>query len=79
MAEPDDTWSDWSVEQSDPASGRKVLAPTARFLQYRVTLTSESPKTSPELRSMRCVTRRPIRRRKSAALDVPNLDTDDAR
>jgi hypothetical protein len=51
VAEPDDTWSDWSAEQSDPETAR-VLAPRARFLQYRVTLRTEDPAVSPALRSL---------------------------
>ena len=34
---PDDTWSDWSEEQSD-GDNAKITSPSARFLQYRVTL-----------------------------------------
>src|SRR5262249_37153042 len=41
VAEPDDTWSDWSAEQDDPEQA-KVTAPAARFLQYRVTLATEN-------------------------------------
>lgn len=51
LAEPDETWSDWSPEQTD-ADHAVVTAPTARFLQYRVTLTSEDPLVTPALRSL---------------------------
>src|SRR5262249_43748153 len=51
VSEPDDTWSDWSAEQSDPETAR-VAAPAARFLQYRVTLRTEDPAASPALRSL---------------------------
>jgi hypothetical protein len=51
VAEPDDTWSDWSAEQTDSQQSR-VLAPTARFLQYRVTLTSTQPRATPALRDL---------------------------
>src|SRR5262249_34865929 len=37
VGEPDETWSDWSEEQSDPRQAN-IAAPPARFLQYRVTL-----------------------------------------
>jgi len=37
VAEPDDTWSDWSQEMSDPEHAT-IAAPPARFLQYRITL-----------------------------------------
>src|SRR5205823_2859815 len=49
VAEPDDTWSLWSAEQTDPAAA-KALAPTARYLQYRVTLTTEKAQATPEFR-----------------------------
>ena len=37
VAEPDDTWSAWSAEQTDAANA-KAQAPLGRYLQYRVTL-----------------------------------------
>jgi hypothetical protein len=40
VAEPDDTWSEWSAEQTDPNQAA-MAAPVARFLQYRVTLSTE--------------------------------------
>jgi hypothetical protein len=46
VAEPDETWSDWSAELTD-AQQAVIPAPTARFLQYRVTLTSDSPAATP--------------------------------
>jgi hypothetical protein len=51
VADPDDTWSDWSDEQSDPGEAT-VKAPRARYLQYRVTLKTHDPSTSPVLRSL---------------------------
>jgi hypothetical protein len=51
VAEPDETWSDWSAEQGDPQQG-VAGAPPARFLQYRVTLTSENPAATPSLQSL---------------------------
>ncbi len=48
VAEPDDTWSDWSPEQTD-AQAATAPAPPARFLQYRVTLTSDDPAVTPAL------------------------------
>src|SRR5262249_22456497 len=51
VAEPDDTWSDWSAEQSDPQQG-VAGAPPARFLQYRVTLTSDNPAATPSLQAL---------------------------
>jgi len=34
-------WSEWSAEIDPSDGGAKIASPTARFLQYRVTLTSE--------------------------------------
>jgi hypothetical protein len=51
VAEPDDTWSDWSDEQTNPEEA-KVLAPPARFLQYRVTLATEDASVTPALASL---------------------------
>jgi hypothetical protein len=44
VAEPDDTWSEWSEEQSDPHQA-VIAAPSARFLQYRVTMSTEKHST----------------------------------
>jgi hypothetical protein len=45
-AEPDETWSLWTPEQTD-AQQAVIPAPTARFLQYRITLSTEDPAVSP--------------------------------
>jgi hypothetical protein len=51
VADPDETWSDWSKEQTD---GREaaIKAPPGRFLQYRATLASNDAKVTPTLRSV---------------------------
>ncbi len=51
VAEPDETWSDWSAEETDGRSAT-VTAPTARFLQYRVTLTTSEPSNTPAVRAV---------------------------
>jgi hypothetical protein len=51
VAEPDDTWSDWSAEQTD-AERATIAAPPARFLQYRVTLTTTDPVRTPAVRAV---------------------------
>jgi outer membrane protein assembly factor BamB len=51
VALPDDTWSDWSAEQTD-AEHATIAAPTARFLQYRVTLTTNRPEITPAVRAV---------------------------
>jgi hypothetical protein len=50
-AEPDDAWSDWSAEQTDPARAT-ITAPSARFLQYRLTLSTEDPAATPAVRGL---------------------------
>jgi hypothetical protein len=50
VAEPDDTWSDWSEEQTDGAG--LISAPPARYLQYRVTLTTSDPAVTPAVRAL---------------------------
>lgn len=49
--EPDETWSAWSGEQTDPV---KAVAecPAARFLQYRLTLKTSNPRATPIVRSV---------------------------
>jgi hypothetical protein len=73
VGEPDETWSDWSAEQTD---GRQatIAAPAARFLQYRVTLTSEDPAATPLLRdlTLRYVTTNQAP--EVTSVEVPNLD-----
>jgi hypothetical protein len=49
--EPDATWSDWSAEQTD-AEQAVIAAPTARFLQYRVTLATADPSRTPTVFSL---------------------------
>jgi hypothetical protein len=51
VAEPDDTWSDWSVEQTDRQTAT-ITAPSARFLQYRVTLTTEDAAVTPAVHAV---------------------------
>src|SRR5262249_22092342 len=73
VAEPDETWSDWSVEQSD-ARQATVLAPTARFLQYRVTLASDDAAATPILRSLAIRYATTNQAPEVTSVDVPDLD-----
>jgi hypothetical protein len=73
VGEPDATWSDWSAEQSDPATAF-AKAPTARYLQYRVTLTTTSPDVSPELRQIVVRYRTTNQAPEITSFDVPDLD-----
>jgi outer membrane protein assembly factor BamB len=72
-AEPDETWSDWSTEQSDPQSG-KIAAPTARYLQYRVTLTTDNAKVSPSVRGLTLRYMTTNQAPEITSLEVPDLD-----
>jgi hypothetical protein len=52
VVEPDETWSDWSDEMSDPEKAA-IKAPPARFLQYRVTLKANADGTaSPSVKAV---------------------------
>ncbi|MFQ5957547.1 MAG: hypothetical protein ACE5KK_07230, partial [Candidatus Brocadiales bacterium] len=48
-AKPDNTWSEWSVEHK---SREKIEAPPSRFIQYRASLSTTSPNTTPLLKSV---------------------------
>jgi hypothetical protein len=48
---PDDTWSAWSEEYSD-ANGSAITSPPARFIQWRVKLTSTDGTATPMLKSV---------------------------
>jgi hypothetical protein len=75
VAEPDDTWSAWSPEQTDPTSARAV-APAARYLQYRVTLSTKDPKITPEIRQILVRYQSSNQSPEITSLDVPDLDTE---
>jgi hypothetical protein len=49
VQEPDDTWTPWSAELTEPEAPN---LPVTRFLQFRVTLSSDSPTLTPVLRSV---------------------------
>jgi hypothetical protein len=48
---PDDTWSPWSAEITESESAA-LAVPAARFVQYRVTLSTEKPQQTPILHSL---------------------------
>jgi hypothetical protein len=48
---PDDTWTDWSVEQVDPQTA-VVPCPASRFVQFRATLESARADLTPTLRAV---------------------------
>lgn len=49
VQEPDETWTPWSAELTEPQAPQ---LPVTRFLQFRVTLASDSPALTPALRSV---------------------------
>jgi hypothetical protein len=73
LAEPDETWSDWSAEQTDPEHAA-VAAPTARFLQYRITLSTTDPAVSPTVRSIALRYRTRNQAPDVTSIEVPDLD-----
>jgi hypothetical protein len=73
VAEPDETWSDWSAEQSDSQQG-VAGAPAARFLQYRVTLTTENAAVTPSLQSLTLRYLTTNQAPEIGKIDVPDLD-----
>jgi hypothetical protein len=73
VAEPDETWSEWSAEQTD-ARQATIAAPAARFLQYRVTLSSDSPSATPALRDLTLRYATTNQAPEITSLEVPNLD-----
>jgi sugar lactone lactonase YvrE len=48
---PDDTWTDWSIEQIDPQTAT-IPCPASRFVQFRASLESARSELSPTLRAV---------------------------
>jgi len=71
--EPDETWSNWSAEQTDAAQAT-IPAPTARFLQYRVTLASDNPQLTPVLHSLALRYMTTNQAPEVSSVTVPDLD-----
>jgi outer membrane protein assembly factor BamB len=74
VAEPDETWSDWSAEQTDGQQAT-VAAPAARFLQYRVTLVTTKPAETPALRSLALRYMTTNQAPEVSKLEVPDLNS----
>jgi hypothetical protein len=77
VSEPDDTWSDWSAEQTDPREAR-ASAPTARYLQYRVSLTTKDPLATPEFRQFVLRYKSINQAPEITSLEVPDLEAGNA-
>lgn len=76
VALPDDTWSDWSAEQTDPIKAA-IPCPAARFLQYRVTLKTDNPRQTPAVRSVTIRYMTTNHAPEITSVEVPNLDSED--
>jgi sugar lactone lactonase YvrE len=74
IAEPDDTWSAWSAEETSPVEARGS-APLARYLQYRVTLKSDNPVVTPEFRQFTLRYQTINQAPELTSLELPDLDT----
>jgi hypothetical protein len=72
-AEPNETWSDWSAEQTD-AEKAAILAPTARFLQYRITLKTDDPQETPVVHSVALRYMTTNQAPEVTSIQVPDLD-----
>jgi hypothetical protein len=73
VAEPDETWSDWSAEQTD-AQQAVIAAPPARFLQYRVMLASDNPDVTPSLHQVTLRYATTNQAPEVGKIEVPDLD-----
>jgi outer membrane protein assembly factor BamB len=72
LAEPDETWSDWSAELADSEQAT-AAAPPARFLQYRITLHSDDSHVTPALKSIALRYSTLNQAPEITAIDVPDL------
>jgi hypothetical protein len=72
-AEPNETWSDWSPEETD-ARQAAIRAPSSRFLQYRVTLLTESPEVTPVVHSLALRYMTANQAPEVTSIQVPDLD-----
>ncbi len=76
VAEPDETWSVWAADQTNPASS-STSTPPGRFIQYRAKLSTTDPRRTPELRSVSLSFRTANLAPEISRLDVPDLSTAD--
>ncbi len=76
VGEPDETWSAWSAEQTDPAAAR-AESPPGRFVQYRVKLATRDPQHTPELSSVSLSFRSGNLPPEISRLEIPDVSTAD--
>ncbi|MBN1343506.1 MAG: hypothetical protein JXQ73_12535 [Phycisphaerae bacterium] len=70
VSDPEEgTWDDWSKE-FDAREGGQIPSPTARFLQYRLTLTSTNDNQTPRVRVVRAARQADNQHPKVTAIEV---------
>jgi hypothetical protein len=72
-AEPNETWTDWSPEETE-ARQAVIRAPSSRFLQYRVTLSTENPELTPAVHSVALRYMTANQAPEVTGIQVPDLD-----
>ena len=77
LAEPDETWSDWSSELAD-SDQATAIAPSARFFQYRITLHTDDGHVTPALRSIALRYSTLNQAPEITGIDVPDLNATNA-
>ncbi len=75
---PDETWSDWSVEQTH-ADHAQAACPPGRFLQYRATLSTTDAQVTPTLRSVGVHYLTSNQPPRIASVTVPHVDEGDGK
>lgn len=76
VGEPDETWSPWSAEQTQPDAARASVPP-GRFAQYRAIFRTDEPGKTPELRSLVIRYQTENLAPEITKLDVPDLTAAD--
>jgi hypothetical protein len=75
VGDPDPTWSSWSPAITTP--GARAQVPPGRFVQYRVSLKSETREATPELRSVALLYQTVNLGPEIARIDVPDASDGD--
>jgi hypothetical protein len=77
LAEPDETWSDWSSELTNSEQAT-AAAPAARFFQYRITLHTDDAHVTPALRNIALRYSTLNQAPEITGIDVPDLNATNA-
>jgi hypothetical protein len=70
VAEPDSSWSDWTALVRGAEGSAQVNSPSARFIQYRILLNSDTPTVSPLVRDI-AITYLPRNQAPKVSLQAP--------